>query len=134
MPIALSHQRQQSGVGLMFIKIFSYLRFMKRFHYMICALLLGACAYVGYSDSHEITKDSFQAVQGIASHDAIATHQAVDLSAEIPVVLVVSHPDLGRPATQHVEVSEELTDVFEMRIRPPPEKVQKSEFKPLKLA
>ena len=96
---------------------------------MICALLLGACAYVGYSDSHEIKKDSFQVVHGIASHDAIAIHQAVDLSAEIPVALVVSHPDLGRPASKPVTVSEELTNGFVIRIRPPPEKVQKSEYK-----
>jgi hypothetical protein len=96
---------------------------------MICAVLLGACAYVGYSDSHEIKKDSFQAIdQGIASYDAITVHQAVDLSAEIPVALTVSHPDLGRPASQLVMVSEELANGFVIRIRPPPEKVQKSEF------
>lgn len=104
---------------------------MKRFHYlMIAVLALGLFASVGYSDSHEIKKDSFQAVdQGIASYDAIAIHQAVDLSAEIPVALVVSHPDLGRPASKLVMVSEELADGFVIRIRPPPEKVQKSEFK-----
>lgn len=99
---------------------------MKRFHYMICALLLGACAYVGYSDSHEIKKDSFQVD---SEYYAMASINSIDLSAELPVALVVDAPYLGRPATQHVEVSEELTDVFEMRIRPPPEKVQKSEFK-----
>jgi hypothetical protein len=93
---------------------------------MICALLLGACAYVGYSDSHEITKDSFQVD---SEYYAMASVNSIDLSAELPVALVVDAPYLGRPATQHVEVSEELTDVFEMRIRPPPEKVQKSEFK-----
>lgn len=96
---------------------------------MIALLAIGLAASVGYSDSHEIKKDSFQVDQGIASHDAIATHQAVDLSAEIPVALVVSHPDLGKPASRLVMVSEELTDGFVIRIRPPPEKVQKSEFK-----
>jgi hypothetical protein len=102
---------------------------MKRFHYMICALLFGACAYVGYSDSHEIKKDSFQVTD--QEYSAVAHINSIDMSAELNVALVVDAPYLGRPASQLVMVSEELADGFVIRIRPPPEKVQKSEFKNL---
>lgn len=99
---------------------------MKRFHYLMIALLaIGLAASVGYSDSHEIKKDSFQVD---SEYYAMASINSIDLSAELPVALVVDAPYLGRPATQHVEVSEELTDGFVIRIRPPPEKVQKSEY------
>lgn len=98
---------------------------MKRFHYlMIAVLALGLFASVGYSDSHEIKKDSFQ----VDSYVNYCNCVSVDLFAEVPTSVPVDCPNLGKPATQHVEVSEELTDGFVIRIRPPPEKVQKSEF------
>jgi hypothetical protein len=97
---------------------------------MIAVLAIGFYASVGYSDSHEIKKDSFQVD---SDHYAMVSVTSIDLSAERPADLIVDAPYLGRPATQHVEVSEELTDVFEMRIRPPPEKVQKSEYTTLKI-
>lgn len=100
---------------------------MKRFHYMICALLLVACAYAGYSDSREIKKDTLQVVD--QEYSAVAHINSLDLSADLNVALVVDAPYLGRPASKLVMVSEQLADGFVIRIRPPPEKVQKSEFK-----
>jgi hypothetical protein len=102
---------------------------MKRFHILL--ICLGSClaVAVGYSDSHEIKKDSIQVYD--QDHVAMASQAAV-FTAEVPMEVVVDAPDLGSPASNHVEVSEELTDVLKMRIRPPPEKVQKSEYKILK--
>lgn len=102
---------------------------MKRFYILLTAGLALAVVAVCYSDSHEIKKDSIQVVdQGIAEF-AITVQQAIDNTMELPVCLTVYNPDLGSPASNHIMVSEELTDVFEMRIRPPPGKVQKSERK-----
>jgi len=98
---------------------------MKRFHLLLLGLALCAAVAVGYSDSNEIKKDSIQAYD----HDIITfSAQAADFSAELPLALSVYAPDLGSPASEYVTVSEELTDVFVICIRPPPEKVQKSEF------
>jgi hypothetical protein len=102
---------------------------MKRFHLLMLGLVLCTSVAVGYSDSHEIKRDTIQVDQ---DSYIFATLQAVDYSAELPMAMTVEHPDLGRPASNYIMVSEELTDVFEMRIRPPPEKVQKSEYKILK--
>ncbi len=99
---------------------------MKRFHILLTGLALMTIGAVGYSDSHEIKKDSIQVSQEHSGYPELAIHTA--FVAELPVTLVVDAPDLGHPASNHVEVSEELTSVFVIRVRPPPEKVQKSEY------
>lgn len=96
---------------------------MKRFHLLLAAIALCAAVAVGYSDSHEIKKES---VQVYDADLAMAVHTPV--SAEVVESVVVDAPYLGRPASNYNLVSEELTDVLKMRIRPPPEKVQKSEY------
>jgi hypothetical protein len=99
---------------------------MKRFHLLLLGIALCAAVAVGYSDSNEIKKDSIQAY----GHENITlSAQAADFSAELPLALIVDAPYLGSPASEYVIVSEELADVFVICIRPPPEKVQKSEFK-----
>jgi hypothetical protein len=97
---------------------------MKRFHFLLFGFALCVAGAVGY-DSHEIKKDSFQ-VNDHTSFEAIQVD--ADYSAELPVVLALDVPDLGSPASNHSVVSENLTHVFLIRIRPPPEKVQKSYY------
>jgi hypothetical protein len=97
---------------------------MKRFHLLLIGLALCGAVAVGYSDSHVIKKESVQ----VDTEIMLQASQVVDFSAEIPADVVVDAPDLGRPASNHDGVSEELTGVLKMRIRPPPEKVQKSEY------
>lgn len=101
---------------------------MKRFHLLLIGCLIGsAFVAVGYSDSHVIKKESIQVDRRTDVLASVTIHQV--FSAELPVALVVPTPDLGSPASNYVMVSEELTGVLKMRIRPPPEKVQKSEYK-----
>lgn len=98
---------------------------MKRLHILLIGFALCAAVAVGYSDSHEIKKDSFQVGKDLSYFsDGYAT---INFVAERPSEFVLDAPYLGRPASNHIEVSEELTDVIVIRIRPPPEKVQKSD-------
>ncbi len=100
---------------------------MKRFHLLLIGLALCGAVAVGYSDSHVIKKESIQVDRSSPSLLADTINQVIS-PVEMPSDLVVFAPDLGSPASNHVEVSEELTGVLKMRIRPPPEKVQKSEY------
>jgi hypothetical protein len=99
---------------------------MKRFHFLLIGFALCAAVAVGYSDSHEIKKDTIQ----VNKETAYLTdfYASINFVAELPVIFVLDAPYLGRPASNHIEVSEELTDVIVIRIRPPPEKVQKSDY------
>ena len=96
---------------------------MKRVHLLLFGLALSIAMAVGY-DSHETDKDSILVKKEIAYLTDFYAH--INFVAEVPVTFSVEAPFLGRPASNYILVSEELTDVFEMRIRPPPEKVQKS--------
>lgn len=78
----------------------------------------------GYSDS----RNEQVLLQVDQSYSLDLSVSVVAFAAELPSELVVSTPDLGRPASKLVMVSEELTDALEMCIRPPPELGQKSEF------
>ncbi len=98
---------------------------MKRFHFLLLGFALCAAVAVGYTDSHEIKKDSIQ----VNDHVAFDAIQAVDLSAELPVFVALTAPDLGSPVSNYAVVSEKLAKVSLIRIRPPPEKVQKSDIK-----
>lgn len=98
---------------------------MKRFHLLFAGLALGAAVAVGYSDSHEIKKES---VQVNDTEYSMNIYQPSAFVAEVPVDMIVDAPYLGSPASNYTWVSEELTDVTKMCIRPPPEKVQKSDY------
>lgn len=99
---------------------------MKRINLLLIGLALCAAVAVGYSDSHEIKTSTIQVDHSI--YAPLGQAYAFASIAELPAPLVIDAPDLGRPASNYIMVSEELTDVFKMCIRPPPEKVQKSDY------
>jgi hypothetical protein len=96
---------------------------MKRVHLLLIGCAFSMAMAVGY-DSHEINKDTIQ----VGKETAYLTdfYATINFVAEVPVEFIVEAPYLGRPASNHIEVSEKLTDVIVIRIRPPPEKVQKN--------
>lgn len=96
---------------------------MKRVHILLVGFALCAAAAVSY-DSHVIKSESVQVVSR-ESPVIMATNVYACISIEMPIALIVDAPDLGRPASNYKMVSEELADLILMRIRPPPEKVQK---------
>lgn len=99
---------------------------MKRTSILLLGFAIAAFIAVGYSDSHVIKEDSFQVAYENA-YDAIP-QVAVDITAELPLGIEVVHPRLGAPTFRCAWVSEKLTGVLKRYARPPPVKVQKSDY------
>ncbi len=104
---------------------------MKKGYLMLLSLLVCSFIATGYSDSREIEKPSIQVVDQdvvIEANDLQVTLlQVADFSAELPTEIVIIHPDLGKRMPNKSSVSESLADGFFISVRPPPDKVKKSE-------
>lgn len=94
---------------------------MKRFHLLLAgALLLGAFAAAGYSDSSVIKETPKQVV----SIDFDHVYLAID-AAEVALNFKIVHPDLGTPKPFVFIGYAKTPNVFTNRIRPPPDGLSK---------
>lgn len=92
-------------------------------------LLLTALSLIVFSASASYDSGVKKAIQveQVNTYDfnAIQTPVVV-FAAVLPCTIVVDIPALGSPVSNYIMVSEELTDVLKIRIRPPPVQGQKS--------